>query len=154
MADFGAKEAVFTFGRKLTKIKYFTILIKYHIIMCKIAKSQKDVDYIEGETLEERAILILYLSKDSKGNIDQKYRKLAKRFHPDISYENRIKFQIINEAYKFLKYGIIGKNPLMSNDDLIIEILGCRIKPLINKQKKWKEYEQWRMNQFYGFGVI
>ena len=118
--------------------------------MNKIIQFQDDIDYIKGETLKERAILVLCLS-DSKKGIDHKYRELAKRFHPDVFDGDKIKFQVINEAYHFLKSNIISKNPLMNDDNLIMEILGRKIEPILNKQKEWEKYEEWRINQFYDF---
>jgi len=119
-------------------------------------KSEQEIGDIEGGTLEERAKLVLLTLGNTDDEICNAYRKLAKRYHPDINPNTELwKFQIVNEAYNLLLDGKASKCLLLKDDQLILKItgLGC-VKPLLDRQKQWKEYETWRRNHFYGVGVV
>ena len=111
-------------------------------------------DDIEGVTLEERAKLVLLTLGRTPLEIKVAYRKLARQHHPDTPNGNTVTFQVINEAYTLLTGGSVSKKPLLANDALVLKVTGHRIKPLIDKQKEWEEYERWRRDHFYGVGVI
>ena len=113
-----------------------------------------DVNKIKGFTLEERAKLVLSTSGNTKVDIINAYRKLAKQYHPDAKCGNKEKFQVINEAYELLIKGNISKRPLLANDDLVIKVTNKQVAHLINYQKEWDEYDQWIKDKFYGIGVL
>lgn len=111
-------------------------------------------DDIKGVTLEERAKLVLLTLGRTPEEIKTAYRKLARQHHPDKPGGDTVTFQVINEAYTLLTGGSMPKNPLLADDVLILKITGRRVQPLIDKQKKWEEYERWRRDHFYGVGVV
>ena len=108
------------------------------------------MDDIKGRTLEERAKLVLGTLGKTSRQIKQAYRNLAKQYHPDNGEINTKYFQIVNEAYEFLTKGVIGKNPLLAKDNLIVKLTGKFVVPLFDKQQEWEEYERWRRHHFYG----
>jgi len=114
----------------------------------------ENFDDIKGITLEERAKLVLLTLGRNSDDIHRAYRKLALENHPDTTNGDTQKFQVINEAYQFLTEGKIPGRPLLADEALIIQVTGKHVQPLIDKQKKWKEYETWRREHFYGVGVI
>lgn len=109
---------------------------------------------IRGVTLEERAQLVLMTLGRTPAEIRKAYRRLALKHHPDSQTGDKERFQVINEAYTLLTGGSAPKRPLLANDELILKITGRRVKPLIDKQKQWEEYERWRREHFYGIGVV
>ena len=122
--------------------------------MKELTTSFKNTDDIQGVTLKERAKLVLMTMGRTSDEIKIAYRKLAHKHHPDTSAGDTTTFQVINEAYGLLTGEPIPKRPLLADDALIQKITGHNIQPLIDKQKKWEEYERWRRENFYGRGVI
>lgn len=121
--------------------------------MKTLTKTIADIDDIKGVTLEERARLVLATLGNTSDEILKAFRRLAKRHHPDTGGD-AIKFKVINEAYQLLAKGIICKRPLLADDELVMAITGRRIRPLLNNQKEWEEYERWHRQRFYGVGVV
>jgi hypothetical protein len=113
-----------------------------------------DIDQLTGQTLEERAKLVLSTLGENVNDIRRAYLKLAKKHHPDKTKGESAQFQLINEAYVFLTEKKISRTPLLTNDELIYEVTGKQVAPLLDKQKEWIQYEQWRRSHFYGNGVI
>ena len=122
--------------------------------MKKLITFVDNIDDIKGNTLEERAMLVLLTLGRTPDDIRKAYRKLAKQYHPDTAKGNTRKFQLINEAYEFLTKGKMTQRPLLADDELIIRIIGRQVEPLIKRQAEWKKYEQWRREHFYGVGVV
>ena len=118
------------------------------------AQTQDNIDDIKGVTLEERAWLVLATLGKTPNEIRKAYCRLAKRHHPDTAGGNSLKFKVINEAYQLLAKGQISKRPLLADDELVMAITGRRVRPLLNRQKEWEEYEHWHRQRFYGAGVI
>ena len=123
-------------------------------IMKNLSTSFNNMDDIQGVTLKERAKLVLITLGRTPDEIKVAYRKLAHKHHPDTSTGNTITFQVINEAYGLLTGEPMPKRPLLADDALIQKVAGRHVQPLIDKQKKWEEYEKWRRDRFYGVGVI
>ncbi|MBN2301423.1 MAG: J domain-containing protein [Lentisphaerae bacterium] len=116
--------------------------------------TKENVDDIQGVTLEERAKLVLLTLGQTADDIKKAYRSMAKRYHPDKTGGDTERFQVVQEAYELLTKGVVSKNPLLANTKLIVKLVGKRIKPLIDKQKEWEKYEQWRREHFYGIGAL
>lgn len=121
--------------------------------MKTLTKTIADIDNIKGVTLEERARLVLATLGKTPEEIRNAFRRLAKRHHPDTGGD-AIKFKVINEAYQLLARGQISKRPLLADDELVMTITGRHVKPLLNKQKEWEEYERWHRQKFYSVGVV
>lgn len=121
--------------------------------MKSLAQTTGNIDHIKGVTLEERARLVLATLGKTPDDIRKAFRRLAKRHHPDTGGDS-IKFKVINEAYQLLAKGQISKRPLLADDELVMAITGRRVRPLLNRQKEWEEYEHWHRQRFYGVGVV
>lgn len=118
--------------------------------MKTLVYTTEDFDNIRGVTLEERAKLVLLTLGRTPVEIRRAYRRLANCCHPDKRGGSTRRFQIVREAYELLLRGTISKKPLLADDGLVVEIAGRCVKPLIDRQKKWEEYERWRRLHFYG----
>ena len=121
--------------------------------MKTLTKTIANTDDIQGVTLEERARLVLAALGKTPDDIRKAFRRLAKRHHPDAGGSS-LKFKVINEAYQLLARGQISKRPLLADDELVMAITGRRVRPLLNRQKEWEEYERWHRQKFYGVGVV
>ncbi|MFO7870115.1 MAG: DnaJ domain-containing protein [Kiritimatiellia bacterium] len=111
-------------------------------------------DDIRGVTLMERAKLVLMTLGRTPEEIKKGYRRLARKHHPDMESGDKRKFQVIVEAYTVLTGGPLPGRPLLADDELVRKISGRSVEPLIDAQKAWEDYERWRREHFYGFGVI
>ncbi len=112
------------------------------------------MDDIKGVTLDERARLVLLTLGRTQAEIRSAYLRLANRCHPDKAAGDTLRFQVVNEAYEFLSQGRISKKPLLADDELVIQVIGRQLEPLIDRQKEWKEYEHSQRERFYGVGVV
>ena len=121
--------------------------------MKTLTKTSANTDDIKGVTLEERARLVLATLGKIPDDIRKAFRRLAKRHHPDTGGDS-IKFKVINEAYQLLAKGQISKRSLLADDELVMAITGRRVRPLLNRQKEWEEYERWHRQKFYGEGMV
>ena len=122
--------------------------------MRTLTQTLGNTDDIKGVTLEERARMVLLTLGRTPDEIHRAFRRLARRYHPDMASGDSVKFKIINEAHQLLAKGRISKRPLLANDKLILKITGRRAAPLIDRQKEWEQHERWRRNRFYGVGVV
>ena len=128
---------------------------KFRITRMKsLTQTTGNIDDIKGVTLEERARLVLLTLGKTPDEIRKAYRRLAKRHHPDKAGGSSLKFKAINEAYQLLAKGQISTRPLLADDELVMAITGRCVKPLLNMQKEWEEYERWHRQRFYGMGVV
>jgi hypothetical protein len=124
-----------------------------------IVDTKSDLDVITGKTLEERARLVLFTLGRTSDEIKKAYRKMAFQYHPDKENGDEEKFKLVAEAYALLMDRKMPKRietSLLANDELVISYTGRKVEILdfIKQQKKWKEYETWRREHFYGVGVI
>ncbi len=117
--------------------------------MKTIIRTTELIDDIRGVTLEERAKLVLLTLGRTDKDIRQAFRKLANQYHPDKSGGDTETFQLINEAYLLLTKGSIPRSPMLANDELLVRVIGRKVKRLINRQAKWEEYEKWHRSKFY-----
>jgi hypothetical protein len=114
-----------------------------------LVRAADSIDDIHGVTLDERAKLVLLTLGRTEKDIQQAFRKLAARYHPDKAGGDTEKFQLINEAYMLLTRGIISKRPMLADDTLMLRVVGKHMKRLINRQAEWEEYEKWHRAKFY-----
>ncbi len=99
------------------------------------------------EGLEERAKLILGLVEKAEiepEKIKYVFRQRVKKYHPDVSKENPEKFQLILQAYNYLKFKKANETHLLENNRLVEEFLGQPVEVL------GKSYDQWLIEHFYG----
>lgn len=122
--------------------------------MNKMDLSRENLETLTGTTLEERAKLVLLTLGRTPDEIHNAFRKMAQAHHPDKPGGDTKKFQLINEAHELLTKGVIHKNSLLADDDLVIGFSGKKIEPLINYQKEWDKYEKWSREKFYNVGVV
>jgi len=138
----------------MTFIEDFKRIWKMKIKLSIIPKSKINND-IEGQTLAERAKLVLATLGETEGEIKKSYRKLVKQYHPDVcSDTDSWRFKIVNDAYNLLLNENESRNSLLADDELILKFTGKRVRPLLDRQKEWAKYEAWRRKRFYGIGVI
>lgn len=117
--------------------------------MVELSISAADLDDIRGRTLEERAKLVLMTLGRTSSDIKKAYRKMAQQHHPDMREGDTRNFQLINEAYTLLTGGALPGTPMLADDQRVMSVCGKSVLPLVNKQKKWQEYERWRREHFY-----
>lgn len=113
-----------------------------------------DVVALTGETIEQRARMVLATLGETPEDIRSAYRRLAKQHHPDCAHGRVEGFQLVLEAYDLLSSGRMPRRPLLADDTLLTKVLGRRVAPLLARQKEWGEYETWRKEHFYDAGVF
>ena len=115
-------------------------------------KTAQSMTFQEAAEILEVPRHILHEPKKALEVAHGNYRRLIKKYHPDVSNHSSEIFNLISESYFFLSESKISKNPLLANDEFVSQIIGKRIKPLLDKQKEWKKYEKWRLDHFFGNG--
>lgn len=103
---------------------------------------------IKGRTLEERAQLVLQTDGASAHGLRRAYRKMARRYHPDVDGGDTRSFQVINEAYGLLARGELPRHPLLEEDDLIMQVLGEPVEPLHGAAAR-EAYNKWHRLHFF-----
>lgn len=109
---------------------------------------------LEGTTLEERAQLVLLTLGKTPEDVRRAYRRMVKRYHPDLASGDAVALQLVQESYRLLSGKRLSRHPLLARDEVLTRAIGRRVGPLIDRQKEWDKYESWRKAHFYDAGVF
>jgi hypothetical protein len=122
--------------------------------MKKELELKEQVATLEGTTLEERAKLVLLTLGKTPGDVRRAYRRMVKRYHPDLASGDAAALQLVQESYLLLSGKRLPRQPLLARDEVLARAIGRRVVPLIDRQKEWDKYESWRKDHFYDAGVF
>lgn len=93
-------------------------------------------------------MLVLRPAGDSREELREAYRGLAKQHHPDAANGDARRFQLVREAYALLVFGEINTPSLLADDNLVMELSHRRIEPLAGGEGL-KTYSQQAREQFF-----
>ena len=101
-----------------------------------------------GQALERRAMRVLRPAGETREELRDAYRSLAKRHHPDAAGGSARHFQLVREAYALLVFGELKAPSLLEDDELVMEVAHYRPEPL-RGEEAMRDYAHQARDQFF-----